>query len=121
MGNSSAPKKISRILQSNAPRNVDELPFTSRDESGRIVWWDVVPPRTNYWEAHATLGKAYALDLLDLIDNPNKSEPLNERTFGFIAAAIAREGTNDPRTLGGAIVIGFFNCISEYLISGRTL
>ncbi len=33
-------------------KTVDDLSFTSRDKIGRIRWFDVIPPQTNYWPFH---------------------------------------------------------------------
>ena len=99
------------ITSSSSPKTVDDLEFTSRDESGAINWWDVQEPRTQYWEVHRQLGRAYAIDLLDLIHNANAE--IDPKTFGYIASAIVRQ-----RPQMDGLHIGFFERISEYLIAG---
>jgi hypothetical protein len=94
---------------------VDDLSFTSRDPQGRIRWWDIEYPKTTYWPVHEMLGRAYALELLDLIQNAKEvGKPLYKHDFGFIAAEIARQ---NPPT--GGVLTGFFNTISEALITGE--
>ena len=113
------------VLPADAPKAVDDLSFTSRDEMGRIDWWDVTPTKTDCWSVHQQHGRALALELLDLCHNPGREkdedgEDIYEHTFGFIASKIARQPmlmANKMRTDG--IYIGFFDVISEYPINGR--
>ncbi|MDO8706025.1 MAG: hypothetical protein Q7J84_13870 [Sulfuricaulis sp.] len=103
------------ILSSKAPRQVTDLPFFNRDSEGRAVWWDVEPPKTNYWPAHYMLGKAYAIDLLNYIHAARQSgEEISPRIFGCIAGEIARKA-HTMETDG--IYAGFFDTISEYLVT----
>lgn len=97
-----------------APCCVDDLNFTSRNPQGRLNWWDVTPPKTDYWHAHEMLGRAYAFELLDLIHN-HKAAKLTPHTFGFIACDIARRGGAMP----DGLYSGFFAAISEYLVTGE--
>lgn len=97
-----------------APCCVDDLNFTSRDPQGRLNWWDVTPPKTDYWHAHQMLGRAYAFDLLDLLHN-KRAEPIPPHAFGYIACAIARRGFAMP----DGLYSGFFAAISEYLVTGE--
>ena len=60
-------------------------------------------------------GRAYALELLDLIENPLKSKKLHEYTFSYIATEIARRS----KALDPGVYYGFFDTISEQLITGR--
>lgn len=96
-----------------ATSDVDNLSFTSRDPEGRIRWWDVTPPKTDYWHVHEMLGRAYAFEFIDLIQEKDKK--LSKHTFGFIASEIVRQG----RTMNDGLYFGFFCAISEYLIEGR--
>ncbi len=109
------PVRAKWVVSSSAASNVDELYFTSRDAEGRICWWDVTPPKTNRWHVHAALGRAFAIDLLDLIHNGEKTEALYKHTFGFIASEIVRCGS----TMDTGLYDGFFCTISEYLITGK--
>lgn len=61
------------LVSSSSPRNVDELNFTSRDSDGAIRWRDVTPQKIDYYHAHQMLGRTYAFELLDLINNPKAS------------------------------------------------
>lgn len=109
------PKKPRRwYVPEGAPCTVDDLNFTSRDPQGRIIWWDVTPPKTDYWHAHEMLGRAYAFELLDLIHN-HKAAKLTPHTFGFIACDIARRGAAMP----DGLYSGFFAAISEFLLTGE--
>lgn len=102
-------------ILSNTPRQVTDLPFVSKDGEGRIVWWDVEPPKTDYWIVHYMLGKAYAIDLLDHIHAVRESgEEIDPKIFGYIACEIARK-TRSMKNDG--IYIGFFETISEYLVT----
>jgi hypothetical protein len=98
----------------NAPKDAEDLTFTARDSEGRFSWWDVTLPKTDYWAAHAVLGRAYAFELLDLINNP-KAE-YHKQILAFIVEAQMRWRGNDP--CGGAIVHGFHEVLSEYLATG---
>lgn len=103
------------LPSSSAARNVGELSFTSRDHEGRICWWDVTPPKTDYWHVHEMLGRAYAFELLDLIHNSGKDKELHKHAFGSIASEIVRRG----HTMNDGLYYGFFGAISEYLITGE--
>lgn len=99
----------------DAPQTADDLTFTSRDSGGRICWWDVTLPKTDYWSAHVVLGRAYAFEFLDLINNPKAEE--SEHILSYVVAAQMRWRGHDP--CGGAIVEGFHQVISEYVTTGR--
>lgn len=101
-------------VSNNSPKTVDELPFFGRDERGHAKWWDVTLPKTDYWHAHQMLGRAYAFDLLDLLNNPEGEFP--EHILSFIVGAQIRWQGNDP--CGGAVVHGFHEVLSEYLETG---
>lgn len=51
-------------------KSINNLSFTSRDNLGSIVWWDVTPPKTEYWAVHHMLGRAYGYELIDLLYAP---------------------------------------------------
>lgn len=107
-------RKAEWYVPDNAPKTADDLTFTSRDLQGRICWWDVTLPKTNYWSAHVVLGRAYAFEFLDLINNPKAKE--SEHILSYIVGAQMRWRGTDP--CGGAIVEGFHQVISEYLTTG---
>lgn len=101
-------------VSSFAAKTVDELNFTSRDANGRINWWDVTPPKTDYYHAHEMLGRAYAFELLDLIHN-DRAEPVSPQILSYIASEIIRHGAAMP----DGLCSGFFGAISEYLVTGK--
>ena len=70
-------RKTQWLVSSSAPKSVDDLSYTSRDAIGRINWWDVSPPKTNYWGVHQMLGRAYAFEILDLLNNPALRPPIH--------------------------------------------
>lgn len=108
-------KKTRRwLVPTRAPRTPDDLNFTARDHQGRIDWWSVTPPKTDYWHAHQMLGRAHAFELLDLIHNKH-AEPIPPHLFGYIASDIARRGFALP----DGLYSGFFAAISEYLVTGE--
>jgi hypothetical protein len=109
-------RKIKRrwYSASGSARTVDELNFTSREPAGRIRWWDVATPKTDYGHPKRALGRAYAFELLDLIHNA-KRKGVSKYTFGFIACEIARNSHKiDP-----TVYEGFFLAISEFLVDGK--
>ena len=109
-------RKTRWLVTSNAPKSVDELGFTSRDEGGAFNWWDVMPPKTEHWGAHYELGRAYAYELLDLLNNPEAEEE-NTHVMGCISTAIARWM---PSVTGAAtgMADGFFSVMSEFVATG---
>ena len=115
-GTVKASRKTRWVVPTDAPKSVDELGFTSRDEIGAINWWDVIPPKTEYWAAHYELGRAYAYELLDLLNNP-EAEGENTHVMGCISTAIARW----MRSITGAatgMADGFFSVMSEFVATG---
>lgn len=100
-----------------APKTVDDLTFTSRDADGRIVWWDVTPPKTNYGHVHEMLGRAYAFEVLDLLNNP-QAEADNAGALGYIMDAISRSRGTSSGGAGEGMASGFFSVISEYVATG---
>lgn len=96
--------------------NVDKLSFTSRDAEGRICWWDVTPPKTDYWHVHELLGRAYAFEVLDLIKAPDAEYP--EHMLAYIAEAMARWSPSSLPWAPEPMRHGFFGAISEYLTKG---
>ena len=105
------------ILCGNIPKKVGDLPFVGTDSEGRFNWWTVTPPKTDYWGAHQVLGRAYAFDLLDLVHNPEAEAP--EHIISFIADAMMRWRRTVEPCAGEAIPHGFFEVLSEYLVTGR--
>ena len=114
------------ILQAEAEKHVNarasadiktvaDLSFTSRDEIGRINWFDVTVADTRYWHFHYEVGRIYARELLDLIRNagdaeePEPGEGLSHHTFGFIASKIVRTWRHPIQ----GVYEGFFSVISE--------
>ena len=110
-------RKTRWLVTPNAAKSVDELTFTSRDSEGRINWWDVMPPKTDYWHVHEMLGRAYAFEVLDLLNNP-KAEHGNEASLGFIIGAIARWLPTVSGTASSGMADGFFRVVSEYVATG---
>lgn len=111
---SGASKRAPWLIPSDAPTKPDDLTFFGRDAKGLANWWSVTLPRTSYWHAHQVLGRAYAFELLDLINNPQAEFP--EHILAYIVAAQARSSEPDP--CGGAVVFGFHEVLSEYLATG---
>lgn len=109
-------RKTEWYVPGNAPKTADDLTFTSRDPQGCIRWWDVTLPKTDYWHAHVILGRAYAFELLDLINNPEAKE--SEHILSHIVSAQMRWRGPDP--CGGAIIEGFHQVISEYVTTGSS-
>lgn len=112
-----ASRKTKWLVSNSAPKSVDELNFTARDAQGHIIWWNVTPPKTEYWHVHHELGRAYAFEVLDLLNNPN-AERDHERVLGFIMAEIARWLPSVSGSAATGIADGFFGVVSEYVATG---
>jgi hypothetical protein len=104
------------IPKSGRPESADDLSFTSRDGSGRINWWDVTPPKTDYWHVHEMLGRAYAFELLDLINRPGSKEPPHVVTY--VCQAVGRWSASVKNSAAGGMAAGFFDVIGEFLETG---
>jgi hypothetical protein len=103
------------VPKSGPPKSADDLSFTSRDSEGRINWWDVTPPKTNYWHAHEMLGRAYAFELLDLINRPSKERP---NVAAYVCKAVGQWSMSADRSADGGMADGFFAVIGEFLETG---
>jgi hypothetical protein len=112
-----ASRKTQWIVSAGAAKTVDELTFTSRDAEGRIRWWDVNPPRTDYWPAHRMLGRAYAFEVLDLINNPDATDTPRHQ-LRCILGAIADWLPTVHGTSASGMADGFHSVISEYVATG---
>jgi hypothetical protein len=110
-------RKTAWLVAAHSPRTADDLTFTSRDSEGRMVWWAVTAPKTNYWPAHEMLGRAYAFEVLDLLNNPD-AEQDNKHTLAFILGAIARWLPSVSNSAGSGMADGFFNVVGEYAATG---
>jgi len=103
-------------VASDAPRTPKDLPFVSGDDGAHgLNWLEVTLPKTDYWHAHQVLGRAYALDLLDLLNNPKAEFPKHILSY-IVTAQMAWKPQNDP--CGRAVVHGFHEVLSEYLATG---
>ena len=112
-----ASRKTKWHVSACAPKSADDLTFTSRDQSGCIKWWDVTVPKTNYWHVHHTLGRAYAFEVLDFLNNP-ESQDVNGHELGFICVAIARWLPTVAGSAATGMADGFFSAISEFVSTG---
>lgn len=112
-----ATRKTSWILCGNIPKTSDDLPFVDRDAEGGMCWWSVIPPNTDYWHAHQVLGRAYAFDLLDLINNPEAEFP--KHIISHIVDSMARWRATVSPCAGEAMPHGFFEVLSEYITTGK--
>lgn len=98
-------------LPPDAAKDVEELSFTGRDpDYGRMVWWRVTPPATDYWSAHTMVGRGCALELLDLIHNP-KAE-VGPSVLAFIVEHMIMSNTTQ------GLRFGFLEVLGEYLVTG---
>jgi hypothetical protein len=109
-------RKTKWIISPRSPKTADDLTFTSRDDLGRIRWWDVTPPKTDYWRVHVVLGRAYAFELLDLLNNPESGDEKN--TMSYISQAVCRWGPTVAGTAATGMADGFFAVLSEFLATG---
>lgn len=94
-------------------RSVDDLSFTSRDHLGRIRWWDITPPKTDYWHAHVEHGRAYARELLGLMGEFDFA--INGQQIGFILKAV---GESNP--VNDGMLTGFFEEIGKAVAASKT-
>jgi len=110
-------KRMRWSVDSSAPKTAEELSFVRRNEKGHMVWWDVTPPKTEYWHAHEMLGRAYAFELLDYVHNPESDA--HERTIGIVCKAISGwAAATLNRTAACGMQSGFFNVLSEFIRTG---
>ena len=110
-------RKTRWLITTSSPNCVDNLTFTSRDEKGCIRWWDVVVPKTNYRDVHHSLGRAYAFEVLDFLNNP-EAQDVNGCELGFICEAIARWMPTVAGSAATGMADGFFDVISEFVSTG---
>lgn len=104
-------------ISSMSPKCVEDLSFVARDSENRMIWWSVVPPKTDYWHVHEVLGKAYAFELLDLMNNPD-AEKCPPHILAYIAGAIHRWSTSVSPGAADGMTHGFFGVLSEYMSTG---
>lgn len=112
-----ASRKTKWLLSHKDKESVDDLSFTSRDKVGRLNWWDVQAPKTTYWPVHHMLGRAYAFEVLSLLNNPDANCD-NKCAIGFISTAIAKWLPSVAGTAATGIADGFFGAIGEYVATG---
>ncbi len=115
-------RKTQWIVGGDSPKTVDDLSFTARDAGGRFHWWSVEPPKTNYWHVHQMLGRAYAFEVLDLLNNPEAKDDVgdgqHQHVLGCILGAICRWQPTVNDTAASGIADGFFHVIGEYVATG---
>jgi hypothetical protein len=91
-------------------KSVHDLSFCTKDGKGGGSWWSVSAPKTRVWTVHNELGKAYGLELLDLIHHPDSE--VSGEVVGFICGAAGRDIANV------SIADGFFETLGKYLVNG---
>ena len=111
-------RKIRWMVPSSSPKAVDELSFTARDSEGRIDWWSVQPPKTDYWHVHEYLGRAYAFEVLDLLNHPQADRDNGAVVLKCILGAIARWLPTVSGTAATGMADGFYGVIGEYVATG---
>ena len=110
-------RKTRWLVGSLAPKSTDDLTFTTREENASFNWWNVTPPKTEYWAAHYELGRAYAYELLDLLNNPEAIDD-NTHVLGCISTSIARWMPSVAGSAATGMADGFFSVISEFVSTG---
>ena len=105
------------VVPNDAPRTADDLKFTSRDAAGRIDWWDVTAPQTDYYHVHELLGRAYAFEYLDWAHNPDGD--CRPADLSYIVTAMARKyaATGDWKI--EAMIKGYLAVIGEMVTTGN--
>jgi len=89
---------------------IDSLTFTSRDELGRINWFDIEHPDNNSlydWHEQYKKGMDYARELKELLPEIDK---LNGSEVAFICSTIARNAHKLP----DGLYEGFFQELVKY-------
>ena len=84
---------------------------------GRVNWWSVTPPKTDYWHVHHMLGRAYAFELLDLLHNPAATAD-HASVLGYISTSIAYWTQTVAGSAATGMADGFFCAISEFVSTG---
>ncbi|MDP1679701.1 MAG: hypothetical protein Q8L02_06245 [Candidatus Nitrotoga sp.] len=110
-----ATRKTKWILSGKIPKSADDLSFVGRD-GDKFSWWNVIPPKTDYWHAHQILGRAYAFELLDLFNNP-KAE-YSEHILAYITSGMTRWARTVEPVAAEGMQQGFFEVLSEFLGKG---
>lgn len=105
------------IVSSSSPKSAEELTFTTRLENGNFCWWHVTPPKTTYWHVHQMLGRAYAFEVLDLINNPATPDE-SRNCLRFILQAIATWLPTVQNSAASGMADGFFEVVDEYVSTG---
>jgi hypothetical protein len=82
-----------------------------------MIWWSVTPAKTDYWSVHKILGRAYAFELFDLLNNPAAES--NEHVLGCIAAAMLSTVSRTGDWREATMVEGFFDVVGEYISTGK--
>jgi len=109
-------RKSEWVVPPEAPTKADDLSFTSRDSVGRIRWWDVTLPKTDYCHVHQILGRAYAFEYLDWVNNPDGD--CGAHTLAFIVSAMSRQHASDGSWKTLQIMEGFLEVIGEMITTG---
>lgn len=109
-------RKTKWLITTDAPKCPEDLHFVGRDSAGRIIWWNVTPPNTDYWGAHQSLGKAYAFELLDMVNNPEAEFP--PHVLAYVTDAIRRWSPGVSHCAAEGMTHGFFGVLSEYISTG---
>ena len=118
-GISAVTRRATWIISTTSPKTVDDLPFVSRSGDGASgSWWDVMPPKTDYYHAHEMLGRAYAFDVLDLMHTPGADCP--PRILEYVMTAVANRQSSIDDWPALAVAQGFFGAISEFLVTGSS-
>jgi hypothetical protein len=82
-----------------------------------MIWWSVTPAKTDYWNVHKILGRAYAFELFDLLNNPAAES--NEHVLGCIAAAMLSTVSRTGDWREATMVEGFSDVVGEYISTGK--
>lgn len=100
--------KINKLTNSRRKiRSRDDLSFTRRDSSGRLINW-VMPDRDNSWHEHHGIGEIWFNEIVELAQH----KP--EEAFD----ALSFVGENLLKDLGrGGHASGFFNRFAQYALA----
>lgn len=94
--------------------SADKLSFTSRDDRGCIIWWDVDYDAKGGWSDKYNKGRDYAAELIELVahwSTLKRERDMASRVFALVMSSMLEDGpiVHDP------ICDGFLEGISEYL------
>lgn len=100
------------VTQLHPQRELTDLTFVKSDGATRPFFWSTPKLKTDEWSVHEEVGRSFGHEFLELLKEGN----LNAKAFSWIATDISLSGADND-----GMLIGFFDVISEHLVTGGAL